>query len=419
VDWVWTQNVGTSFLKSGDLVYVRVESIADDGLVHASLQQDSGAQGSFMAVDNSNGEVLAMVGGRDFALSQFNRATQAQRQVGSSFKPYVYTAAIESGMKPTDIVVDAPTSFKTPSGWYTPHNYEPNWRGPMTLTAAFAESRNIPALKLADKVGIRTVIDTARRFGITSDLPAFLPVAIGAADITLAEQVGGFSVFPNDGIRIEPHYIKRVTQTDGVPLDAHNPQVTEVISVDTARQMMVLLKAVTTFGTAGIVSNMHHPFGGKTGTTNSFTDAWFIGFSPSVTAGVWVGFDDRESLGPKEQGAKVALPIWMDFMQVEIQGKDDEAFPSENAPKKVLQLPVTGDSDAAPAPAVNVPEDAPNSNDDTKPAPQDTTAPPAPPAIPVAPPVSPSAVPGPAIMPAKPAPVVRQPSQPATAPPNG
>ncbi len=337
-DWAWTQNVGPGFLKLGDLVYVHVVSASSTGGLHATLEQDSGVQASLMAVDNANGEVLAMVGGRDFALSQFNRATQAQRQVGSSFKPYVYTAAIESGMKPSDIVVDAPTSFHTASGWYTPHNYEPDWKGAMTLTQAFADSRNIPALKLADKVGIKTVIETARRFGITSPLPAFLPIAIGAADITLAEQVGGFTVFPNDGIRIEPHYIRRVAQTDGVPLDAHAPRVDEVISVETARQMMTMLKAVTTYGTAATVSNLHHPFGGKTGTTNDFTDAWFVGFSPSVTAGVWVGFDSRESLGKKETGARAALPIWMDFMQAAIDGKDDEQFPSENAPKKVLDV---------------------------------------------------------------------------------
>ena len=351
-DWVWTQNAGSGFLKLGDLVYVRVISVAANGMLHATLEQDSGVQAALMAVDNSNGEVLAMVGGRDFALSQFNRATQAQRQVGSSFKPYVYTAAIESGMTPSDIVVDAPTSFHTASGWYTPHNYEPDWKGAMTLTQAFAESRNIPALKLADKVGIKTVIDTARRFGITSPLPAFLPIAIGAADLTLAEQVGGFMVFPNDGIRIEPHYIRRVTQTDGVPLEAHAPRVDEVISVETARQMMTMLKAVTTYGTAATVSNLHHPFGGKTGTTNDFTDAWFVGFSPSVTAGVWIGFDSRESLGKKETGAKAALPIWIDFMQTAIDGKDDEQFPSENAPKKVLDVtPDTGDSPELTKPA--------------------------------------------------------------------
>ncbi len=206
-DFVWTQFTrANAFLRAGDVVYVRVEGDRPEGGLHLTLEQDSGAQASLMAVDNSNGEVLAMVGGRDFALSQFNRATQAQRQVGSSFKPYVYTAAIEDGAKPTDIVVDAPTTFSTPGGPYTPHNYEAGYAGPMTLVSAFAQSRNIPALKLAQRVGIRKVIETAHRFGITSNIPAFLPVALGAADITLAEQVGAYSVFPNDGIRIEPHY---------------------------------------------------------------------------------------------------------------------------------------------------------------------------------------------------------------------
>ena len=409
-DWIWAQQVGTGFLKVGDLVYVRVESVGDDGVVKAKLEQDSGVQGSLMAVDNANGEVLAMVGGRDFALSQFNRATQAQRQVGSSFKPYVYTAAIESGMKPTDIVVDAPTSFKTPSGWYTPHNYEPDWKGAMTLTQAFEESRNIPALKLADKVGIKTVIETARRFGIVSDLPPFLPIAIGAADITLAEQVGGFSVFPNDGIRIEPHYIKRVTETDGMPLDAHAPKVTEAISVDTARQMMVLLQAVTAHGTAATASSLHHPLGGKTGTTNNFTDAWFVGFSPSVTCGVWVGFDSRESLGSKETGAKAALPIWMDFMTAAIDGKDDEAFPAENAPKKVLQVDVNPDADSADKPAAPD-ESEPDNGDAGEAQPAAPVPVPKVQAIPVAPPLTPVQPPvqGPVVVPGKPAPIVRVP----------
>jgi penicillin-binding protein 1A len=212
-DWVWTEKRGAnSFLKPGDLVYVQITDMPPSGLGSATLQEDTGAQGSLMAMDNANGEVVAMVGGRDFALSQFNRATQAQRQVGSSFKPYVYTAAVEEGVKPLDIVVDAPTSFPTPGGYYTPHNYEANFAGPMTVEAAFYESRNIPALKLAARVGIQKVIAVAHKFGITSNLPPYLPIAIGAADITLEEQVGAYAVFPNDGIRIAPHYIRKVTQ---------------------------------------------------------------------------------------------------------------------------------------------------------------------------------------------------------------
>jgi len=385
-DWKWTQNNSADeFLKNGDLIYVRIESMDPFGEGKATLQQDSGAQGSMMAIDNANGEVIAMVGGRDFALSQFNRATQSQRQVGSSFKPYVYTAAMEAGMKPTDTVLDAPVSFYTPNGPYTPHNYEPDWKGTMSLIMAFAESRNIPALRLADKVGIKKVIEVAQRFGITSNMPAFLPIAIGAADITLAEQVGAYAVFPNDGIRIEPHYIRQVTQSDGVPLETHNPEVKEVISVDTAREMMILLQAVTHFGTAAASSVLNHPLGGKTGTTNDYTDAWFIGFSPSVTCGTWIGFDDRQSLGSKETGAQAALPMWMDFMRAAIVGKDTEAFPTANEPKKVLAVPMNA-TPAPKKPAVEEPdEDDPDGG--VKLIPEKTPAAPTPPpAVPVVPP---------------------------------
>ncbi len=349
-DWAWTQKVnGDSFLRTGDLVYVRIEGTRPDGTLLASLQQDSGAQASLMAMDNATGEVVAMVGGRDFALSQFNRATQAERQAGSSFKPYVYTTAFEAGAKPTDIIVDGPTTFPTPGGPYTPHNYEKNYLGAMTLTSAFAESRNIPALKLAYKYGIRNVIQTAHRFGVTSEMPAFLPVAIGAADITLYEQVGAYSVFPNDGIRIEPHYIRRVTQANGLPLNEKAPAIDEVISVDTAREMMQLFEAVARSGTGAATSELNHPFGGKTGTTNNYTDAWFIGFSPSVTCGTWVGFDNRQSLGEKETGARAALPIWMEFMRAAIADKPNEAFATAGPPKKTLA------ASASQAGAVGVP----------------------------------------------------------------
>ena len=178
-----------------------------------------------MAIDNTTGDVLAMVGGRDYALSEFNRAMQAERQTGSSFKPYVYTAAIEDGAKPTDMIVDGPVSF----GSYTPHNYENDYKGTMTLVNAFAESRNIPALKLAAHVGIHKVIDMAHRFGVTSNIPAYLPVALGAVEITLEEQVASYSVFPNDGIRVQPRLIRKVENADGITLWEEPPAVTEVI----------------------------------------------------------------------------------------------------------------------------------------------------------------------------------------------
>jgi penicillin-binding protein 1A len=300
--------------------------------MRATLEQDSGAQGSLMAVDNTTGDVLAMVGGRDYALSQFNRATQAQRQTGSSFKPYVYTAAIEDGAKPSDSIVDGPVSF---SG-YRPHNYENNYKGRMTLLNAFAESRNIPALKLADRVGIHKVIDVAHRFGVTSNIPAYLPVALGAVEITLEEQVASYSVFPNDGIRVKPRLIKKVSNADGITLWEEPPAVQEVISQQTARTMMLLLRAVIQHGTGAAAAQLNHALGGKTGTTSDYTDAWFLGFSPSVTCGVWLGFDSRESLGEKETGAKAALPIWMTWMRAAIAGKDDEKFLGDEAESAML-----------------------------------------------------------------------------------
>jgi penicillin-binding protein 1A len=419
-DWAWTQVYdGRKLLRVGDLVYVRIEEGGTRSQLKASLQQDTGAQGSMIAVDNSDGEVLAMVGGRDFALSQFNRATQAQRQVGSSFKPYVYTAALEAGMKPTDIVVDGPTTFPTPNGPYTPHNYEPEYGGAMTLITAFAESKNIPALKLADRVGIKTVIAVAHRFGITSNIPAFLPVAIGAADITLAEQVGAYSVFPNDGIRIAPHYIRKVTQADGIPLDEKMPEVTEVISVETARSMMILLKAVVQFGTGAAASSLKHPLGGKTGTTNDFTDAWFIGFSPSVTCGTWIGYDDRQPLGKGEQGARAALPMWMEFMKAAIADKPDEFFPRDGEPKKVLAVPVTpaeASEDEPERTPADIPDpDAPDTTGDT-PKPLPDSQPPAVNGIPVVP-VVPAAAGVPVLAPGSSAPAKPAPLKPPSATP--
>lgn len=324
-DWTWTGfKTAEGFLKEGDIVYVHLRE-KDGNLLRGTLEEDSGAQGSLMAMDNATGDVLAMVGGRDFNLSQFNRATQAERQTGSSFKPYVYTAAIEEGATPEEKILDAPISF----GSYTPHNYEGNYLGNITLLKAFADSRNIPALKLADHVGIRKVIDVAHRFGITSNIPAFLPVALGSVEVTLEEQMAAYAAFPNDGIRIAPRLIRRVTTAEGVPLLEDTPEVTDATSAKTARTMMVLFREVTHSGTASAASVLNHPLGGKTGTTSDFTDAWFIGFSPSTTCGVWVGYDNRESLGDKETGAKAALPLWMDFMQTAIAGKTGEAFPGD------------------------------------------------------------------------------------------
>jgi penicillin-binding protein 1A len=333
VAWTKRKLKPPGMLRAGDIVYIKVLALDADGKSRVTLEQDSGAEGALVAIDNATGEIKAMVGGRDFNLSKFNRATQALRQVGSSFKPYVYTAVIDQGGSPDDTILDAPVTFQTASGPYSPHNYDNKFEGTITLRRALAQSRNIPALKLADHVGIKTVIDYAHRFGITSNIPAYLPVALGSAEITPLEQTSAFSVFPNDGVRVAPRYITKVTDYEGRILEEDYSDIKDAVSSRTARIMTSMLREVVLHGTAAAAAKMPYPLAGKTGTTNDFTDAWFVGFSPSLTCGVWMGYDEKKSLGEKETGARAALPIWMQFMNVALAGKEPGDFPAAPAPR--------------------------------------------------------------------------------------
>jgi penicillin-binding protein 1A len=327
-DISWTgYKTPEQILTLGDIVYVQVMSLTPDRRATVRLEQDSGAQGALLALDNLTGDVKALVGGRDFGQSKFNRVTQALRQVGSMFKPYVYAAAVEAGeISPADMIPDAPTTFLTASGPYVPRNYDGRFEGNITIERAFAESRNIPALKLADRVGMKTVVDYARKFGITSPLPLYLPVALGSAEITLYEQVAAFSAFPGDGVRVVPRYIRKVSDYEGKILEENFPEVRDVINVSTARLMTSMLRRAVLKGTAKRANSLNHAVAGKTGTTNDNTDAWFIGFSPSVTCGVWVGYDEKKSLGPNESGAQAALPVWVEFMKVVLKNRSTENF---------------------------------------------------------------------------------------------
>ncbi len=348
-DAAWTQRKLADILKPGDIVYVKIIALGLNGKVDVSLEQDSGVQGALVAIDNATGEILAMIGGRDFNVSKFNRATQALRQVGSSFKPYVYTAAIDRGARPEDTILDAPITFQTPSGPYTPHNYEEKFEGAVTLRRALAQSLNIPALKLADSLGINTVIDYAHRFGITSPIPPYLPVALGAVEVTPLEQTSAYSIFPDDGVHLEPRYLLKVTDYEGRVLEEDYPEIRDVISERTARIMTSMLQDVVQHGTAIAAASLKLPLAGKTGTTNDFTDAWFVGFSPRITCGVWVGYDQKKTLGARETGAHAALPIWMDFMKKAVSGKDPGTFqPPPGLPENpAAQKPDTPDN--APA----------------------------------------------------------------------
>ncbi len=255
---------------------------------------------------------------------------------------------IDQGGSPDDTIVDAPVTFQTASGPYSPHNYDNKFEGTITLRRALAQSRNIPALKLADRVGIKTVIEYAHRFGITANIPAYLPVALGSAEITPLEQTSAFSVFPNDGVRVAPRYITRVTDYEGRILEEDYSDIKDAVSSHTARIMTSMLREVVLHGTAVAAAKMPYPLAGKTGTTNDFTDAWFVGFSPSLTCGVWIGYDEKKSLGEKETGGHAALPIWMQFMTVALAGKDPGEF-----------QPVPAQGNLAVARKVDTPDVAP------------------------------------------------------------
>jgi penicillin-binding protein 1A len=326
-DMAWTgQKRPAKLLKPGDLATVRLREISGTA-ARVDLEQKPTAQAAFVAIENSTGEIKAMIGGYSFEESKFNRATQATRQVGSSFKPYLYSAAIEEGHDPFETIVDAPITFQSGGQDYSPHNYDGKFEGRITLRRALAGSRNVPAVKLEAEIGVQNVIEMAKRFGVTAALQPYLPLALGAAEITLLEHTSSFTVFPNDGIRIEPHLIRRVTAYDGAVLEEARPKVYDVLKPEVARTMTAMLEEVVQFGTAARAKELKRPAAGKTGTTSDFTDAWFLGFTPSLTAGVWMGNDDPSvPLGNKETGAKAALPVWLEFMKEVYDDKPAEQF---------------------------------------------------------------------------------------------
>src|SRR6201997_2204025 len=365
-DFSWTgRKKPADLLKVGDLAQFSIQELRET-TARVQLEQQPGPQGAMLAIDNPTGEIKAMVGGYSFEDSKFNRATQAFRQAGSSFKVYVYSDALEKGASPFDTILDAPFTALSGGQAYSPRNYDEKLEGTITLRRALAGSRNVPAVKLAERIGISSVVDVTRRFGITTSLPPYLPLALGAADMKLLEHVSAFTVFPNDGIRIDPHMIRRVTSYEGALLEEAHPEVHDVLSPDVARTMTAMLEEVIQFGTGIQARSLGRPAAGKTGTTQDYTDAWFIGFTPQITAGVWVGYDDKQiSLGKKETGARAALPIWLEFMQHALAGMPVMDFanvvPLE---QQVEEHQVTGDTpDTAP------PEDEPTAPKEKPPAP--------------------------------------------------
>lgn len=292
------------------------EEALERGVKNVEKRVKPGIQASLIAVDIHTGHIKAMVGGFDFWQNQFNRATQALRQPGSAFKPFVYCCALENGMSPQDVIADAPISFKgaRPGQIWSPKNYDGKYHGTVTLRTALAKSLNAATVRLAGRVGIDNIIGTARKLGITSELQPYLPIALGASDVTLVEMVGAYCGFAT-GKKINLLPYERIENRDGIVVEELYPHFEEKLSDETVGNMKVLLGAVVQEGTAVKARELGRPVYGKTGTTNDFTDAWFIGFDDGLAVGVWVGRDNHKPIGNKETGAQAALPIWIEFMK--------------------------------------------------------------------------------------------------------
>jgi len=325
----WTRRTApTDLFKVGDLIDVEL-TVVTDGTATVALEQTPLLEGALVAIDNHSGQVLAMVGGYSFGRSKFNRATQAYRQMGSTVKAILYTAAIDRGLTPATVLVDQATDFDAGAGQptYRPRNYDRKFQGPMTLRHALEQSRNIPAVKVIEMLGPNQVASYAKKFGFAQPFRPFLSMALGAQEVTLMEITSAFSAFPNHGIRMQPFLAQAITDREGGLLEEQRPQPKDAIRADTAYVMTNLLQGVVQRGTAASAQSLNWPLAGKTGTVDDNTDAWFIGFDPNITVGVWMGHDEKKPIGGNETGTTAALPMWIDFMKSYLDLYADRAHP--------------------------------------------------------------------------------------------
>lgn len=296
-------------------------------------------QGAIVSLDPSNGQIRALVGGRNFNESNFNRAVQANRQPGSAFKPFIYAAAIDNGFSPTDVILDTPVSFRAGNGMeWAPQNYDKKFRGPVTLRNALAHSVNVPSAKLLQKLGTSVVTSYAKRMGIRSRLVSDLSLALGTSEVNLLELTSSYGVFANQGIRVPPVFVLRVEDKNGKVLEQARPTAEEALSPETALTMTSMLSSVIESGTAASARalGLNVPAAGKTGTTDDYSDAWFVGYVPGLVSGVWVGFDRKQKIGPGMTGAAAALPIWVDITMAATKGKAPQEFPVPSGVVSVL-----------------------------------------------------------------------------------
>ncbi len=326
-------------LRPGDRISVHVTELIDDITLGLELDQEPELEGAVIVVENYSGEIKAEVGGRRFDDSEFNRARQAVRQTGSAFKPLVYAAALAAGHTPGDLIVDMRSAFEDGNRQpYEPRNHNDEYVGITTYTEALARSRNVVAVAVQHSVGGDRVIEMARNLGITANLQDYLSLALGTVDISLWEMTRAYSVFANGGVRVEPHRIRLVVDREGRPLTVVPRQSEQVMDADIAYLMVRMLNNVIEYSFDGgrqggsgrrarpLSRELGMDLAGKTGTTQEYTDAWFVGFSPYHTIGVWVGHDTKKQIGPGREGANTALPIWIEVMRAASEGLEAKQF---------------------------------------------------------------------------------------------
>jgi len=325
---------GPDLFREGDVLNFRVES----GKPYLSLAEQNPVEAAVICIEKTSGAIKALVGGKDHGQTEFNRATQAKRQPGSSFKPIIYAAGLDKGLTPASVLMDTPLIFGGSNPW-SPQNFDRKFNGPTSLRTGLIQSRNIVSIRILQQIGVNYAIRYAQQLGITSPLYPNLSLALGSSGVSLAEMVTAYNCFNNGGNRVLPFYITKITDRLGRVIYLHQPQPEPVMAANTAYMMTHLLEGVVKEGTGWRLKALGRPVAGKTGTTNDFRDAWFIGLTPQVTAGVWVGLDNLATLGTGETGAQAASPILLEFLQKALAKALVEEFP---VPSGIIFQPLRG-----------------------------------------------------------------------------
>ena len=322
--------------KPGDIILVKpVNENIEDALIEFTLEQEPVEQSALLSIEAETGHVKAMIGGRDYRNSQFNRAYQSRRQPGSAFKPIIYAAALDKGYTAASVIIDSPVVYEDTERDFIwkPRNYKEKFYGPTLFREALVKSRNIVTIKILQDIGIDYIIEYARKLGITSEISKDLSTALGSSGLSLLELVNAYSVFSNLGYLIEPVFITKIYDRDGNILETSKLIRKKVIDMSTAYIMTSILESVVKSGTGWRIKALRRPVAGKTGTTNNLFDAWFLGYTPRYTTGVWVGLDQEAPLGKGETGSRAASPIWLEFMKNALEGKPARTF---NVPEGII-----------------------------------------------------------------------------------